>query len=183
MDCIRCSAKTCRTAESCGAEKFSKADLLEVYADEENQKILQAAASLVDHGRAGTLSRIQEIIEFIKTMRYGKVGLAYCYGMENDARKIKEQFKEQGIKLASVSCTVGGITQDEINSNCSIHKVTCNPVGQASQLNSENVEFVIMMGICLGHDILLQRNLKADSTTLVVKDRVFNHNPLLGLKE
>ena len=51
------------------------------------------------------------------------------------------------------------------------------------QLNAEKVDLVLIMGICLGHDILLQRNLQADSTTLLVKDRVFRHNPLLGLEK
>ena len=183
MDCVRCAAKTCRTTNSCGAEKFEKEELLFSYSETGNQKIVQAAASLVDNGRAGTLSRIQEIIEFIKAMQYVKVGLAYCYGMELDAARLKVHFKQEGINLITVSCSVGGVGQDEVNSESCIHKVSCNPLGQALQLNAEKAELVIIMGICLGHDILLQRNLKADSTTLIVKDRVFRHNPLLGLEK
>lgn len=183
MDCVRCAAKTCRTTNSCGAEKFKKDELIASYSVIENQKIIQVAASIVDNGRAGTLSRIQEIIEFIKSMQYGRVGLAYCYGMELDAARLKVHFKEDGINLITVSCTVGGVAQDEVNSESCIHKVSCNPLGQALQLNAEKVDLVIVMGICLGHDILLQRNLQADSTTLIVKDRIFNHNPLLGLNK
>jgi len=50
-------------------------------------------------------------------------------------------------------------------------------------LNSENVDLVVMIGLCLGHDILFQREVKADCTTLVVKDRVHNHAPLMELSE
>ena len=39
------------------------------------------------------------------------------------------------------------------------------------------------MGLCLGHDILLQKTLLTDFTTFVVKDRVLKHNPLLALSE
>lgn len=51
-----------------------------------NQKVIQAAAELVDHGRAGTLSRLEETIEFAKLMDYKRIGLAYCYGKEGEAK-------------------------------------------------------------------------------------------------
>lgn len=41
--------------------------------------------------------------------------------------------------------------------------------------------FILKLGICLGLDILLQRNLKCDFTTIAVKDRVFKNNPLQAL--
>lgn len=181
MDCTNCVAKSCRDSESCGNEKFETKVVITDYHKPRNQKILQAAASLVDNGKAGNLSRLQEIIAFIKTMDYKKVGLAYCYGMEKDAKLLKKIFKTEEIRLQTVSCTVGGINQNEIDNNNCTEKVSCNPIGQAKQLNSSSVDFVLIMGICLGHDILLQRNLKADFTTFVVKDRVFSHAPLKAL--
>ncbi len=182
MDCTQCIPKFCRNSSSCGAEQFDREQLTSQYAEEENQQIVQAAASLVDNGRAGSLSRLQEIIEFAKSMHYQKIGLAYCYGMENDAKAVREFFRNEGLHLHTVSCTVGGLPQSDVHSSsCDLH-VSCNPIGQAKQLNVEDVEFVILMGICLGHDILLQRNLTADFTTFVVKDRVFQHQPLAALK-
>jgi uncharacterized metal-binding protein len=183
MDCTNCQPKTCRESESCGIEKFDNAEVIIDYQKPENQKILQAAASLVDNGKAGTLSRLKETIAFIKRIGYKKVGLAYCYGMEKEANQLKEMFRREGIKLRTVSCTVGGINQDEINISSYTEKVSCNPLGQARELNNEEVDFVIIMGICLGHDILLQRNLKSDFTTLVVKDRVFANAPLKALSQ
>jgi uncharacterized metal-binding protein len=182
MDCVNCSSKVCRSGEFCLNTSFSTEKLVEEYHDPLSQQILQAAAVLVDNGRAGTLSRFQELAGFIKSMNYANPGLAYCYGMENTARLVKDYFKREGIKIKTVSCTVGGLKQDEVNQSSCIHKVSCNPLGQAKQLNDEGIDFVMIMGICLGHDILLQKNLAADFTTLVVKDRVFNHNPLEALK-
>ena len=181
MNCTRCNTKVCRTGVSCNNEKFNPDEITELFHAPENQKIVQAAAQLVDNGRAGTLSRLDEIIEFIQLMQYKKVGLAYCYGMESDAIRIRDIFKKHGIILHTISCSVGALLQDEVNETSCIHKVSCNPIGQAHQLNSEEVDFVIIMGICLGHDILLQKNLNADFTTFVVKDRVFNHNPMLSI--
>ena len=181
MDCTACAKKSCREGESCGTENFERNEVRNAYYADENQKILQAAASLVDNGRAGSLSRIQEIIEFVHKMDYKKIGLAYCYGMEETAKNLKNLFRENNIKLTPVSCSVGALAQDEINAESCIHKVSCNPIGQASQLNSEGADFVLIMGICLGHDLILQRNLNADFTTVAVKDRVYNHNPLQEL--
>jgi len=54
----------------------------------------------------------------------------------------------------------------------------CNPVGQALVLNERQTELNVIMGLCLGHDILFQQFSEAPVTTLVVKDRVTCHNPL-----
>ncbi len=182
MNCVGCLDKGCRTLNACGTEKFDQEIIRSEYQEDENENIIKVAAELVDNGRAGNLSRLQEIIEFIKKMNYNKTGLDYCYGIEKDAKLLKEKFKRNGLKLSTVSCTVGGVAQDEVNENSCIHKVSCNPLGQAHQLNSEENDFVIIMGICLGHDILLQRNLKCDFTTFVVKDRIHGHNPLAALR-
>jgi uncharacterized metal-binding protein len=182
MDCIQCLPKHCRTTSSCGAERFDRDALVAAYTELNNRQIVESAASLVDDGRAGSLSRLQEIIAFVKSMDYKKVGLAYCYGMEKEAKALKDVFRTEGLRLRSVSCTVGGMHQNEVNgSSCNLN-VSCNPLGQADQMNAEGVDFVILMGICLGHDILLQRNLRADFTTFVVKDRVFQHDPIAALK-
>jgi len=102
--------------------------------------------------------------------------------MEKYAVSLETVLKSKGFKVAAVSCSVGGLKQSEVNSVSCIHKVSCNPLGQAQQLNAENVDLTLIIGICVGHDILLNRNLTMDFTTLVVKDRKHNHAPLLGFE-
>lgn len=182
MDCTHCAPKSCRNLESCGAEKFDPEVIKEIYRDPATQAVVQAAAALVDNGRAGSLSRLRETIEFAKSMKYKKIGLAYCYGMEHDAEAVGVIFREHGLRLTGVSCTVGGVSQDAVNAASCTHKVSCNPVGQAAQFNAEGTDLVIMMGICLGHDILLQRELQCDVTTFAVKDRVFDNDPMRILR-
>jgi uncharacterized metal-binding protein len=148
----------------------------------ENAKIIQAAAKLVDHGRAGTLSRLQEVIEFSKSMNFQRIGIAYCYGMEVEAALITTIFRESGFKIFPVSCTTGGFKQSEVNHASNIEKVSCNPLAQAGQLNSESVDFTITLGLCLGHDILFNKHIQSYTSTLVVKDRVHNHNPIDAIK-
>lgn len=177
MDCTSCTYdKQCRKTEACKATSFDTLRVIGKYADQ--KEIVQAAAELVDFGRAGTLSRLQEIIAFSQKMKYKRLGLAYCYGMEKQVQQIAGIIRNSGLNVRSISCTVGGIPQNEVNPESSFCTVSCNPIGQAMQLNHEKVDLVVMIGLCMGHDILFQREIEADCTTLVVKDRVFNHAPL-----
>lgn len=182
MNCIQCVTKSCRFGEPCQAHSLDVSRIVTQYHELDNQAIVQAAASLVDGGRAGQLSRLQEVLEFIQKMQYKKVGLAYCYGMENEAALVQDFFKRKGILLSAVACTVGGIAQKDCNEQSSLAGVACNPLGQAEQLNKEKADLVMTMGLCLGHDVLFHRQIKADTTTLVVKDRVYNNDPLRGIK-
>ncbi len=182
MTCTSCDDKVCRKQQnSCTLESFNKSELIEQYRNSSNSEIVKAAAELVDSGRAGTLSRIEEIVEFAKLMNYQKLGIAYCYGMEQEAKVIEKLMADEWFDVAAISCSVGGLKQSEVNSASCIHKVSCNPLGQAQQLNAEEVDLTLVVGICMGHDIILNRNLKMDFTTLVVKDRKHNHAPLLGM--
>lgn len=184
MNCTSCEDKVCRKQQtSCDRESFDKTEVIAEYQYVSNSEIVKAAAELVDSGRAGTLSRMEEIVEFAQTMRYKKLGLAYCYGMEQYANAIETLLVDNGFEVSAVSCSIGGLKQSEVNSASCIHKVSCNPLGQAEQLNSEKVDLTLVVGICMGHDILLNRTLNMDFTTLVVKDRKFNHAPLQGIKK
>lgn len=180
MDCTLCTFDNqCRKTEPCSGTSFDREEVVRKYSEE--TAIVQAAASLVDDGRAGTLSRLQETIAFAQRMHYKRIGLAYCYGMEKQVQQIAGIIRDNKLNVRAVSCTVGGIPQNEVNPESAYCSVSCNPIGQAMQLNRENVDLVVMIGLCMGHDILFQREMKADCTTLVVKDRVFNHAPLDAL--
>jgi len=167
--------------EACSAQKFDTQELMSTYHLPENLKIVQAAAQLVDNGRAGTLSRLQEVIEFSKSMNFQRIGIAYCFGMEKESALIATIFRESGYTAFPVSCTTGGFKQSDINSESKIEKVTCNPLAQAAQLNSESVDFTITVGLCLGHDILFNKHIKSYASTLIVKDRIHDHNPIAAL--
>ncbi|NJM14930.1 MAG: DUF1847 domain-containing protein [Bacteroidales bacterium] len=60
--------------------------------------------------------------------------------------------------------------------------VSCNPAGQAKHLEDSGTELNIVMGLCLGHDMVFQQKSKAPGTTLVVKDRKLKHNPMERLR-
>lgn len=147
----------------------------------ENQLKAKAASLLIDNGRAGSLSRLEEIVEYMKIQGYTTIGCAYCYGMEKEAVLLREYLTAAGFKPTMVSCTVDQVRESVIDTNKTNQAVSCNPIGQSYLLNSSGVPFTILMGLCLGHDILIQKNLTMDFTTFIVKDRVYKNNPIQGL--
>lgn len=80
MDCTRCTAKGCRISEPCSDRS---SEYIDQYNTEEAQSITRAASKLVDGGRAGSLSRLEEIVEYARLEDYRMLGVAYCYGMED----------------------------------------------------------------------------------------------------
>ncbi|MBK5247230.1 MAG: DUF1847 domain-containing protein [Peptostreptococcaceae bacterium] len=178
MDCTKCASKGCKISLPC----VDRSDeYLEKYLSEDIQNYTKTASELIDNGRAGSLSRLQEIVEYSRLQGYSTIGVAYCYGMEKEAVLLRKYLRHAGLHPVMVSCTVDGIKESQIDPDKMDTTVSCNPLGQANVLNSSGVKFTILMGLCLGHDILLQKNLKMDFSTLIVKDRVYNHNPLQGI--
>ncbi len=55
-----------------------------------------------------------------------------------------------------------------------MNRASCNPLGQAEAINSENTEFNIVVGLCVGHDTLFLKQSEAPCTVVVVKDRLYH---------
>ena len=179
MDCLRCENKRCKSdRQDCNS---NREEVLKKYASPLYKRIYEEADSLVSGGKAGTLSRLQEITEFCKLREYTTVGLAYCYGIESLAADVRSVLSAFGLKVASYRCTINGIDEKQISDSLG-NSVGCNPVGQALAINREKVDFVIEIGLCLGHDVMFHEQLKVPFTVFIVKDRVFDHNPALALQ-
>ena len=58
---------------------------------------------------------------------------------------------------------------------------SCNPLLQAEIFNTIKTDFNIIIGLCIGHDMLFTKYSKAPVTTLIVKDRYSGHNPVISL--
>jgi uncharacterized metal-binding protein len=80
---------------------------------------------------------------------------------------------------------VGAIDYGEVGlpkTNPGTFAAVCNPVGQARLLNQAKVGLVAQVGLCIGHDLILQEECEAPVTTLVVKDRTLDHHPVQALR-
>ena len=126
--------------------------------------------------------RLKETVELCKKMNYHRIGLAFCKGLRKEARVVANLLREQKFEVVSVICKTGGYPKEAagISRNQKIHpeqfEAMCNPIAQAELLNSQNTDFNIALGLCVGHDSLFYKYSEALVTTLVAKDRVLAHN-------
>lgn len=119
------------------------------------------AASDVEKTGYRKWPRIQELIEFCARLEIERIGVAFCVGLREETQSLLKILEGHGLSVEAVACTVNG---------------GCNPVGQALVLNACNTQLNVIMGLCMGHDILFTQFSDAPVTTLVVKDRVTCHN-------
>lgn len=131
--------------------------------------------------------RIVEIMEFAEKMNYRHLGLAFCVGLRNEAKIVEQLLLQHGFKVSSVICKIGNIDKNEIGLADSEKIVInspeamCNPVFQAQALNSEQTDFNIVLGLCVGHDSIFFKESTAPCTVFAVKDRLLGHNPLAAI--
>ncbi len=142
-----------------------------------------ADATPFDGGRLRT--RVEELIAFAKGRGVRRVGVAYCVSLIREAQRLGGMLQEAGLEPALVCCRVGAIDQTEIGlpkAHPERFAAACNPIAQARLLDAAGVGLVAQVGLCLGHDIVLQEHCRAPVTTLVVKDRALDHHPVRALR-
>ncbi|MBA7601583.1 hypothetical protein ES703_08659 [subsurface metagenome] len=139
-------------------------------------------------GLTARYPRVEEIAQFAKKMGYKKLGIASCLGLKDEAEILSEILENRGFEVISVCCKAGaipkekiGITEEQKIKGPGSFEAMCNPITQAKILNEAGTEFNILVGLCVGHDSLFFKYAQAPTTVLVVKDRVFGHNPVMGL--
>jgi uncharacterized metal-binding protein len=126
------------------------------------------------------LDRVREIVAYCKEAGIRRVGIANCISFDKQARTLKEVLTANGLEVAKANCKIGKVKFHELLPG--YKGTSCNPAGQAEFLAENDTEINIMMGLCLGHDIIFNTKSKAPVTPLMVKDRKLDHNPLRALK-
>ena len=177
MKCAKCTMHKCyTTGQNC--TKLGIDDVKAAYVDDK-LKIMKAAAC-TESRFYNNLTRMEETVEFCKLMGYKKIGIAFCIGLNQEAKLIEEYFAKF-FEVYSVCCKVCGINKSEME----LEKIKkgeretmCNPLMQAKILREKDVEFCITVGLCVGHDALFTGACDAPVSCLVAKDRVLAHNPL-----
>ncbi|MEM2104814.1 MAG: DUF1847 domain-containing protein [Candidatus Bathyarchaeia archaeon] len=169
--------------------------VIEKYADDNIKKIYvpatvteKEAYELVRGTLMAVRPRIKELIEFCKLINAEKLGVAFCGGMQDEAARLTAILEESGFTVASVRCKCGAIDKTKLGvaeeykiGGPSKFEAACNPVIQAELLNNAETKINILVGLCVGHDMLFTMKSKAPVTTLIVKDRLLGHNPVIAL--
>ena len=147
MDCTKCEFKGCRKHTPC---VDNSGQYVDEYQSSESQPIVRAASELVDGGRAGTLNRLEEIVEYVKMRGCRKIGVAYCYSLEKEAVLLRKYLEDNALLPVMISCTVDGVRESDLDPGKSGDSVSCNPIGQANALNSAQGGFYSAHGALSG---------------------------------
>jgi len=192
--CVKCTILRCGSREknkkvpiSCPTEKYSDLadETMEKYRLPENRAVIQGWLGLMgkvlDPEKAKekwSWTRIDEIMEYARIRGMTRLGIATCYALMPESKLLSDILEGNGFDVVSVSCLCGEINPRDMGMPGDIF---CNPILQAEVLNNEKTDLNIMMGLCVGHDILFLKHSKAETTPLVVKDRSTGHNPIAAL--
>lgn len=143
--------------------------------DEEDRRIMRLAQA----AKARGADRVEELVRFARAGGYRRLGIAYCIAVAKAARHLEQLLLREGFEVLRVDCKLCRIPAEALIEGG--RGTACNPAGQARVLADAGTELNIVMGLCLGHDLIFASHSKAPVTTLVVKDRVHGHNPIAAL--
>ena len=178
-DCANCKTHACYT-KGVNCTGIDRETILESYNEEERQ--IMKAAAYVEGTFYSNITRLQETAEFAKAMGYKKLGMAFCIGLNAEARYIARYYEQQGFEFYSVCCKNCSFNKKELDLKQVkpelTHEAMCNPKFQAKILAEKGTELFISCGLCVGHDTIFNASCPGPVTTLVVKDRLLAHNPL-----
>jgi uncharacterized metal-binding protein len=144
---------------------------------EQDKEILKIAEDALNPH----LDRVDEIIEYAKEAKLSKIGIANCTTFNKEAVRLEEILVNAGFEVEKVHCKYGRVPFADLVPG--YKGVSCNPAGQAKFLEDKGTELNIMMGLCLGHDMIFNSKSKAPVTPLIVKDRKLKHNTLTVFNE
>ncbi len=192
--CVNCTSRRCSSPEkSVKAPAFCPTDLyaevaaatVDAYALPENRAVLQGWLGLMSKildphktREKWSWTRVNEVMEYARLRGMTRLGIATCYALLPEAKLLSDILENNGFAVVSVSCLCGEVNPRDVGMPGDIF---CNPIMQAEVLAREESELNIMVGLCVGHDILFLRHSKAETTPLVVKDRSTGHNPVAAL--
>lgn len=191
--CSYCERKRCFAGDLSQAPDFcptlTKVELIKGAKAKLKEPVTQKMAQDVartwkDYGK---LTRVEETVLYARLQGHKKLGLAFCVGLAQEAELFTNLLINEGFEVVSACCMCGALTsedvalpeEDKIMPN--IRQPMCNPIGQAMVLDSEGCDLNILLGLCVGDDVLFIKHSKAPVTVLAVKDRVLAHNPLGAL--
>lgn len=191
-NCADCKGKPCRRGMTegrlpdCPCGEYSKEEMLSMYSEEELR--MATASARVEAEGYGKNTRVEEVMDYAWKLGYKKIGVAFCVGLSAEAATFVTILRSNGFEVRSVcckNCSISkqelGIAPDQYAHPGADFEPMCNPVGQAKVLDDEECDFVVLLGLCVGHDTLFIRHIKAPCTVLAVKDRALAHNPIGAL--
>lgn len=141
--------------------------------DSKALELMRLAEASLDKGA----DRLTELRNFAIKAGIKKIGLAYCMAVAKEAEAVAD-YLSQDFEVLTVGCKIDRITKGEMLEQEGLVGLSCNPLGQAAYLAENGSQMNIVLGLCVGHDMLFTMNSGVPTTTLLVKDRAHKHNTM-----
>ncbi len=190
--CAECGSLACDAGETasyprdCPSRDPDGDEVLALYRRAENRTLAYNAALVEAHGYC-RLTRLEEIMDFARRCGFSRLGIAFCIGLQEEARVVSRVLRANGFTVDSVACKNASLPKEELGLTeeeklaPGEFEAVCNPIGQARALARADTELNLLLGLCVGHDSLFMRHSVAPVTVLAAKDRVLGHNPLAAV--
>ncbi len=172
VHCLQCAEKACMEGKACPLAPFAAVPIMEPL----KLQMAEVAAD-VSAAEGPKLCRVAEVVHFALGMGYKRIGVAFCVEMFQEA-EILCGVLSRFFEVVPVCCRIGAAPPGEAageRGSC------CNVAGQAEVLNRRNTHLNVMVGLCVGCDILFAGKSAAPATTLFVKDKSLANNPVGAL--
>ncbi len=178
MNCDLCSEKSCYQGNDCLDRRD---EAREIYAPVD--KKLHQVSTAIEGSFYMQKTRVEELIVFCRETGMERLGVAFCVGLSEEARVLCSYLRNF-FSVSSVCCKVCGVAKEDFELpkiKDERYEAMCNPLFQARLLEEEKTDLNLLVGLCIGHDILFSKHSHAPVTTMIVKDRVLTHNPVGAL--
>lgn len=179
MKCETCGHHDCYGGKDC----FEVRDRsLAAYEDADTLAFTRTATAM-ESRYYNRLTRVEEVMRFAEEMGWSHLGIAFCIGLAEEAKVLAEVLKQR-FTVTAACCKSAGIEKEALGLEKIVPdrvEAMCNPAAQAMLLGDAGTELNLVVGLCVGHDIIFTRHSAAPVTTLIVKDRVLAHNPVGAL--
>ena len=168
LECATCESYMCRTGSVDAAPSncpmhglFPSFD--ELYSTGYQQHLAHQSALVEAEGYC-RWNRLEEVVQLSSRMGYGRIGIGHCRSTAREARLVAEFVRGRGVEA---------VLPPSISA--------CDPTNQAAFFAKSGTQFNVIAGMCVGHDALFIRHSLAPTTSLIVADRRFRHNPVAAL--
>ncbi len=158
--------------------------LLEDYQENDVFAVMNAASETMSRAFDEQWCRVEETMFFARKRGAQRLGIAVCSGLIEEGRLLARVLRANEFEVYGIACKAGALAKAELgvaDSCCDYGSISCDPLLQAKMLNEAQTDLNIIVGLCVGHDILFMQRSKAPCTTLVTKDRALVHNPAAAL--
>jgi uncharacterized metal-binding protein len=138
-------------------------DFQELYRDGATRE-LAVRAALVEGEGYGRWTRLREIAEFSRSIGFRRLGLAHCADMAREATQAASYFHGSGLEPFLPPCPQG-----------------CDPVEQARFFGHQEMDLIVVAGMCVAHEAMLVQASQIPVVVLVARDSRLRHNPAAAL--